>query len=186
MVKSFLILMLMTIQLLVGNGGSVSVCIKGDGSFCCFKRGPSDCTHCDIPEVEIAQVPKPEVPKPEVPKPEVPTEPPGCHCCCNEVETPCPSDAVPESEQFVQSMVNSVDPCGCTQIVLTQDHSLTSVARTFPAADANRMVLAAFDVPAVFGSDAAIAASQTAFQRFKPPPVSSQTITVLSWVLIQC
>jgi hypothetical protein len=177
MAKSFLILMLVTIQLLAGNGGSVSVCIKGDGSFCCFDQGSSDCSRCDMPVVQIVEVPEADVPK----------ERSGCHCCCDEIETTCEPDSSSRVEKVVETTPEaSENPCGCTQIVLTHDQASTYVGRTLLATDASYLIRTAFEVPALFGNDAAIEARQWAFQRFKPPPISSQAITVLSCVLIQC
>lgn len=43
MIKSFLLLMLVTTQLLLGSGASIHLCLNGDGQICCLDGGAGAC-----------------------------------------------------------------------------------------------------------------------------------------------
>lgn len=176
MAKSFLILMLMTTQLLAASGGSVYVCIRNDGTLCCLDRGPSDCDCCEEEKVESATFQKVEIPEGRG----------GCGCGCSNSDLSCELDDSLQPEQFSELTAVSDDPCGCTHLLISHDQGSVCPANATPVFDASRLIQCLFEAPAHFNNDVASNLRNAAFQQFKPPPISSQAIIVLSWVLIQC
>lgn len=168
MLKSFLILMLMTTQLLAGSGRSVYLCIGDDGSFCCLDMGPASCTCCADQEVEISE------------------EHSGCGCGCDESKSSRDSERSSRMEPSAESILRSGDLCGCTHILLSSEQPSLRVARMSGAVDADYFAQFAAETPAVSGTGAAIDARHSCRQRFRPPTISSHALTVLSCVSIRC
>jgi hypothetical protein len=198
MVKSFLILMLMTTQLLAGSRESLYVCIRGDGSFCCLDVGENDCAHCEAGDEEVATVETEIIASQPSASPEIDST---CGCCCNEAkltsseltsseltsseEVEAEGVSPNDSDRHIDSVVAIADPCGCTQYLISHNQTTTCIAQSVPTWFVCYLIQSAIETPA-HGGDVAADADCSAFHRFRPPLIASQAITVLSWVLIQC
>lgn len=83
-------------------------------------------------------------------------------------------------------MVLSDDPSGCTHILLSHDQLPALVARTSSSVDFDRLYQVAASLPGMLAMDRSNDSRHSPNERFRPPTVPSQTMTVLAWVLIQC
>lgn len=176
MVKSFLILMLITTQLLAGSGGSVYLCIRNDGSFCCLDQGPTTCTCCDDQETDF-----------DNPHALATEKPSGCGCDCGTAESTreCDNNDFTEPARELVPLVSD-DPCGCTHILLSYDQPSARVARMSDAPDGNQFYQYTADLDAVSVIDGVNGFRHSPARRFWPPTSPSQALMTLSWVLIQC
>lgn len=166
MFKSFLILMLATSQLLVGGGGSVYLCIKNDGSFCCLDAGAETCRCCadEIPIVE--------------------EKPSGCSCCS---ETTSPAFSTEESapSSWFELTLKSNDPCGCTHILIAQDQAQSKLTRISAQFEMQQLVQVA-PLAGWIQLDDLIASRIASGWQYRPPTIESQALTVRSAVQIRC
>ena len=167
MVKSLLILMLMTMQLLAGSGGSVYLCISNDGEYCCLDTGPQSCTCCQEHQQEAAH-----------------------ETCCSEVGCsgkiagpPCGQRN--ESSSLSGEMVMD-GACGCTHVPIaaSADHP-TTVIRPTVTVESERLALLVAWLPTRLG-DTDAAAFLPHFRWTGPPAVPDFTLTVISTVVIRC
>lgn len=127
MIKSFLILMLATTQLLTGSGGSVYLCIKNDGTFCCLDTGAEACRRCvdELPVVE--------------------EEPSGC-ACCREADSPTlPLHESAAASKFVSALVSG-DACGCTHVLIARDPAHAKLSRSSALLDVQQFAAVALDL----------------------------------------
>ena len=173
MIKSFLILMLMTTQLLAGGGGSVYLCIRNDGSFCCFDLGPTSCTCCEEPV--------PSLNKQDI---RVVEKSSGCSCCGEELSETCDDGQADQRTKELSGF--SGNPCDCTHILLSNEQVSARPVRTSAAGDVEQLSQITADLSYVTTTDWANLDRHSLVQRFRPPSIRSQSLTVLSWVLIQC
>ena len=167
MIKSVLILMLATTQLLAGSGGSVYLCIKNDGTFCCLDAGAETCRCCDgeLPVVE--------------------EKPAGCTCCgeaasrtlSTEERTPSPS---------IELALKSNDPCGCTHVLISQDPAHAKVNRLSARSDVQQFIEMAAHLPGLVAIDNLNALRIASCWQYRPPTVESQALAVRSAVQIRC
>lgn len=155
--------MLMATQLLAGSGGSVYLCVRNDGSYCCLDAGPSTCT-CSANR-----------------RPTVNEEHRGCKCGCH-VSEPC------DEGNHVQAprLTSSGDPSGCTHILLSHNQVPARVAQTSSSVDIDRLYQVVASLPGMLAMDRSNDSRHSPNERFRPPTTPSQTMTVLAWVLIQC
>lgn len=175
MIKSFLILMLMTTQLLAGSGGSVYLCIRNDGSFCCLNVGPASGTCRELSvtsrDDQVAQIAENSS---------------GCRCgCCGDESASQTADDQPAAPTSELSDLSGT-PCGCIHILLSHDQPSARPAKALAASDVEQFCQIASDLTSVAQTGGANPDWHSLGQRFRPPAVRSQTLTVLSWVLIQC
>lgn len=167
MFKSLLILMLATTQLLAGSGGSVYLCIKNDGSFCCLDAGAATCSCCEEETPVVQQKPS------------------GCSCC-SEAASPSLSAQEFAPSSSVELALTSNDPCGCTHILIAQDHAQSQLTRMSSRCDLHHFVEMTSHLPGLI-SIASVAASRLASSwQYRPPTVDSHTLTVRSAVQIRC
>lgn len=167
MFKSFLILMLTTTQLLAGSGGTVCLCIKDDGSFCCLDTGSEACRRC------------------EDDKPVVEEQPSSC-CCCHESESQELQLEVQGSLPFSELALTSADPCGCTHILLAQDEANAKLSRVSAGVGLQQRIQMAANLPGPVLKDGCNAVSIAVVWQYRPPTVDSQALTVLSSTQIRC
>ncbi len=163
MLKLVLVLMLLTTQLLAGAGGSVYLCISNDGSFFCIDRGPSTCNCRGNRSTEDTE------------------EDYGCKCNCHAPES---CDECNHSRE--ELLTASGDPSGCTHILLSRDQAAVTVARTSSSIDVDRIFQLVADLSGMLRMEGSNDSRHSPHERFRPPTVPSQTMTVLAWVLIQC
>lgn len=168
MIKSFLILMLTTTQLLAGSGGSVYLCIKDDGSFCCVDAGAKACRCCEE-EIPVAAEPPPA----------------GCGCCRETAapKGPTGDDASSSSFKFI---LTSNDPCGCTHVLIVQDQAYAKVNRISTRSDVQQLVQMAAHLPGLAALDGLNALRTAAGWQYRPPTVEPQALTVRLSVQIRC
>lgn len=158
--------MLVTTQLLAGSGGSVYLCISDNGSFCCIDAGPSTCT-CGV--------------KQNATPTELDEEACDCSCSCHN------SDPCDECDDGPMTRLSSSgDPSGCTHLLLSHNQAPASVARTSSATVIDRLLHIAAHTSGMTAMYRSVDCQDSPHARFRPPAVTSQAITVLSWVLIQC
>lgn len=169
MFKSLLILMLTTTQLLAGSSGSVYLCIKNDGSFCCLDAGPETCRCCEEEIEEIAVVEK---------------KPSGCSCCSESACPTLPAEESAPSSSF-ELALESNDPCGCTHILIAQDEAQSSLPRLSGSSDSRQFVQLTV-LPGLVQLDNQVTAGITSGLRYRPPTFESQALIVRSAVQIRC
>lgn len=169
MIKSALILMLVTTQLLAGSGGSVYLCISNDGSFYCLDAGPSTCSCGTRQATSLGDADD--------------ADKDGCSCCshCRASKPHNERDLAPITE-----LSSSEDSSGCTHILLSHDQGPSQVARSTSAADMDRLLHLAGHLRAVTPMLSVIDCGCSLRERFWLPAIPSQTMAVLSSVLIQC
>lgn len=167
MFKSFLILMLATTQLLAGGGGSVYLCIQNDGSFCCLDAGAETCRCCEeeIPVVE--------------------EKPSGCACCSEAAALALPFEE-PAPSSSIEPALTSIDSCGCTHVLVTQDQAHAKVNRLSARSDLQQFVAMAGDLPGLIAIDSLYALRRASGWQYRPPTVESQALAVRSAVQIRC
>ena len=167
MIKSFLILMLATTQLLAGSGGSVYLCIKNDGAFCCFDAGAENCRCCDeeIPVVE--------------------EKPSGCSCCSEAASPALSTEESAPSSSFELTLVSN-EPCGCTHVLISQDQAQAKLSRMSARSDLQKFVQMAADLPGLVLLDGLISSRIASGWQYRPPTIESQALTVRSAVQIRC
>lgn len=166
MIKSFLILMLATTQLLAGGGGSVYLCVKNDGSFCCLDAGAETCRCCEeeIPVVE--------------------EKPSGCSCCSETTSSALSTEESAPSSSF-ELTLKSKDPCGCTHILIAQDQAQSKLTRMSARSDVQQLVQMAA-LPGCVQLDDLIDSRIALGWQYRPPTIESQALTVRSAVQIRC
>lgn len=155
--------MLMTTQLLVGSG-SVYLCIKNDGSFCCLDAAAETCRCC---EAEL---------------PVVEEKPSGCTCCS---EAALPALPTVESSSFELALTSN-DPCGCTHVLIAQDQAHAKVNRLSDRSDVQQLVATAAHLPGMVVIDSLNVLLMASDWQYRPPTVESQALAVRSVVQIRC
>jgi len=161
MAKSLLILMLVATQLLAGSGGSLYLCISGDGSFCCLDSGPGSCTCCH----------------------EQDDDPPACASDCDEVTCRCHDRRETPADPTVE-IAN--EGCGCIHIPLIVSAAQpTRVVRARTPTDAERLRQLMASLPSIDVAHTAIVASPPASWG-GPPAVPQFALTVVSTAVIRC
>ncbi|MES2788481.1 MAG: hypothetical protein V4719_02595 [Planctomycetota bacterium] len=172
MFKSFLILMLTATQLLAGSGGSVYLCIKDDGSFCCLDTGAMACRRC---EEAIPAAVEPQSS--------------GCSCCSETAAPKLPTaKLLTEDDTSTSSELTlaSPDPCGCTHVLIAQDQAQARANRISAQADVQQLVQMTAQLPASVALDGVDGSRNTSGWQYRPPTVESQALTVRLSVQIRC
>ena len=164
MIKSFLILMLATTQLLAGSGGSVYLCIKNDGSFCCLDAGAETC-RCCVEELPVVE-----------------EKPSGCACCSE----PAPPSEEPVQSSSIEPTLTSIDSCGCTHVLMAQDQAHAKANRMSARSDVQQFVAMAADLPGLIAIESLYALHTAPGWQYRPPTVESLALTVRSAVQIRC
>lgn len=161
MAKSLLILMLVATQLLAGSGGSLYLCISGDGSCCCLDSGPGSCTCCHEPD----------------------DDPQACASDCDEVACRCHDGRETPAAPTVE-IAN--DDCGCIHIpLIVSAEQPTRVVRTATTTDAERLTQLIASPPSLdIGHTISVASPPASWGR--PPAVPQFALTVISTVVIRC
>lgn len=163
MVKSLLILALVTTQLLAGSGGSLYLCISNDGSHWCVDSDPASCTCCRQ-EAETDEQ---------------------SGCCCSHAGGSCdPSndeDQIPDGE----SQELAGQSCGCTHILISQSQSPTTLQAS-SRTDAERLSLLVALLPHVLLCGPFVADELDPEFRHSSPPIPSQSLAILSSVVLRC
>lgn len=167
MFKSLLILMLATTQLLAGSSGSVYLCIKDDGSFCCLDTGAESCRCC---EEEV---------------PVIHDEPSSCACCSAAASPELPTVERAPSASF-ELIFTSNEPCGCTHVLIAQDQAHVKANRLSARSDVQQFVAMAANLPGLIAIDSLYALRRASGWQYRPPTVESQALTVRSAVQIRC
>ena len=175
MIKSFLILMLIMPQLLAGSGGSVYLCVRNDGSFCCVDLGPGNCICCP----ENAGVPITTSDDTSCLENTM-----GCCCGCS-VSQPVEQSDIANSIERV-SIFESSDPCGCTHILLCHEQADVCVGRVSVSSDVDQFVQMAAGSRAIPAMGGDIELCDNPGPRFTPPAILSQSLAGLSSVQIRC
>lgn len=173
MIRSLLILMLVTTQLLAGNCRSLHLCLSDDGSYCCIDAGPETCTCCQKH-----------------------TDVPHDNCCdklaeplCEAVAQNCCShheQAAPEPEdQHCQDAMAAGDSCKCTHIPL-----IVCSATPADLRDTARQSIEPHSIGIPWqsgGFNGLAAAPPLPHVRWSGPPViAAFDLTVISTVVIRC
>jgi len=169
MIRSLLAVALAAAQLLSWSGGTLFVCLDGDGSYCCMDAGPDSCECCH--EDDDRGV-----------------EPADAVCLASsdtcrddhghEHELPCSRDA---------AGISNGDPCSCTHVLLSLG-SPPAVSRwVSAAADAQRLSsrLVSVDGTTSFNDDAPIPVT-TVRTRNGSCSANSFPLAVLSTVVLRC
>lgn len=167
MIKSFLILMLATTQLLTGSGGSVYLCIKSDGTFCCLETGAQTgrCCQDEMPVVD--------------------EEPSEC-ACCREAASPSLPIEEPAPISSFEPTLASNDACGCTHVLIARDPAHAKLTRLSALSDVQQWAAIAVDLPGLIVADRLHELRFKAGGEYRPPAVESQTLILRSAVQIRC
>lgn len=164
MAKSLLILMLVATQLLAGSGGSLYLCISGDGSYCCLDSGPGSCTCCH----------------------EQDDDPQACASDCHEVTCSCHDRHETPAEPTVEI---AKEGCGCIHIpLIVSAEQPTRVVRTATTTDAERLTQLIASPPSLDIGRAISVASPSASWGGPPavPQFALIALTVVSTIVIRC
>lgn len=162
--KSFLILMVLTTQLLAGGGDPLYLCLGNDGSYCCIHSGLASCTCCQQEERRDEH---------------------DDLCCCDAAE-PCDGHdgqhAVPSLRRLEFA---DGEACGCTHVLLSAGQA-PSVTRTSATTDADRL-LHPIALPAISETvGEPIAQLWTFGHSVGPRAAPNLALTILSTVALRC
>lgn len=163
--KQLFILMLMTMQLLSGGGGSVYLCISNDG-LCSIEMGPDSCMSC---EVSCAT---------------------GCNT--NRADSPVQNGrmpcSIPECDGLfheISESLTTTGSCGCTHIPITMSSDQPKRnARTSIAVDFERFTLRVAHV--LKSGLVCLPAIPSSEHRRNTLAIPNLTLTVVSAVNIRC
>lgn len=158
MVKSLLILMLVATQLVSGSGGSVYLCVKSDGTYCCLDSGPASCNCCQD----------------ELPETLADSDCGDAACQCH------------DRDGVQQSVAIEDDGCGCTHIpLIVVVEQPARIVRTAMATDVERLALLVAWSPAFyFGDDVPV--SWPPNTGGQPTGIPDFALTIISTVVIRC
>lgn len=165
MIKSLLILMLMTTQLLAGSGVSVYLCIGSDGSYR-IDAGRDSCTSCKV------------------------TCGAGCNPCSDDSAgqhdgLPCGTHG---NDRLLQQAIETLaveESCDCTHIpIMTSSDQPTRAARTSITVDLERFSSLVAQAPGI--GLAYLPVPQSSFHCCDTSTVPDFTLTVVSTVIIRC
>lgn len=165
MVKSLLVLALVTTQLLAGGGGALYLCISSDGSHWCVETDPASCTCCR--QVEGQQDERSST-------------------CCSRAAELCDQTRDEHGTRGVESPELAGQPCGCTHILISHQQQAPPDFRARSATDAERLVRQVDLAPCVLRLDRFPSASLDWVLRKDPPPIPAQSLTILSSVVLLC
>lgn len=174
MIKSVLILMLAATQLLTGSGG-VYLCIRNDGSCCCLDAGPQTCTCCDDENTDGHNQPT-----------LIAQESAACGCRCSDSGPSGTCDEHRESQSAELAIIALSDPCGCTHVRLSHDQTANCIARAGSAPESSVYAPMCADLSNYANADAGTGSRLALCRRLATPPTRSGSLTLLSWVSIQC
>lgn len=163
MVKSLLILALVTTQLLAGSGGSLYLCISNDGSHWCVDSDPASCTCCRQ-EAETDE---------------------HSGCCCSHVAGSCDGDR-DEHRTPSESPELAGQPCGCTHILISHPQQSPTTVRASSTTDAERLALLVALLPHAPLHDQFVSDGPDLTFRLNSPPIPSQSLAILSSVVLRC
>ena len=171
MAKPLLILMLVATQLLAGSGGSVHLCVKGDGSYCCIDADPASCTCCrnqEEPRNSCGDLGLVELGK-------------GCTSGC------CGPQRPPEPAEEERPEALSGGTCSCTHVplVVSSEPQSTPVRSEATASDEQSAVPAVW-LAASLVRNAFIAPSPPLDWWSRQAEIPCYALTVVSTVVIRC
>lgn len=169
MVKSLLILALVTTQLLAGSGGSLYLCISNDGSHWCVDSDPASCTCCRQEAEKTAES----------------GEGDDSGCCCSHVAGSCDGDR-DEHRKPSELPELAGQPCGCTHILISHPQQSPTAVRASSTTDAERLALLVALLPHALLHDQFVSDGPDPAFRLDSPPLPSQSLTILSSVVLRC
>ncbi len=169
MIKCLLTLMLVTAQLLAGNSGSLYLCIREDGSYCCLDTGPVCCTCCHDHKALPQEV-----------------------CCADSV---CDEESVSFSHKHHEDDASpprqfdrlAGDSCGCTHIPVTVSADQpTTVIRLSITTESERLALLLAWLPSLHPVSEPVAVTSPHLRRSDPSAAPDFALTVISTVVTRC
>lgn len=159
MAKSSLILMLVWTQLLAGSGGSVYLCISDDGSHWCVDSDPATCTCCQH-ETEQDE---------------------GGECRCSRAGM-----SRDENESPRESPTLAGQPCGCTHILISNPEQSPTTLRVSSRTNAERLSQLVALLHHILPHDQFVVDGPHPALRHNSPPIPSQSLAILSSVVLRC
>lgn len=165
MIKSLLVLALVTSQLLAGGGGALYLCISSDGSHWCVETDPASCTCCRQTEVEQDDC---------------------SGTCCSRPAGLCDQTDDEHGTRGGESPELAGQPCGCTHILISHQPQAPSVFRAPSATDAERLLQQVAPPSQVLRHDRFVSDLADRALRKDPPPIPAQSLTILSSVVLLC